>query len=123
MDFDTDKGVRYAHRDGPFYGTVTVPRPPSDGNGRSPVPAPRLTALEVRILAEVASGASNKEIGERLGYSVYYVKDVVAGARRRLGARDRAHAAARAVALGVIEDEGDGCFTPVRLRRSPPTDR
>lgn len=74
----------------------------------------RLTSLEVKVLAEVASGASNKEIADRLGYSVYYVKDVVAGARRRLAARDRAHAAARAVALRLIEEEGHGVFRPVR---------
>jgi LuxR family transcriptional regulator, transcriptional regulator of spore coat protein len=77
-----------------------------------------LTALEVQVLAEVASGSTNREIAERLGYSIYYVKDVVAGARRRLGARDRAHASARAVSLRLIEDDGEGYFRPCR----PPGD-
>jgi DNA-binding NarL/FixJ family response regulator len=83
-------------------------------------PPVRLTTLEVQVLADVASGSSNKEIADRLGYSMYYVKDVVAGARRRLGARDRAHAAARAVALYLIEDDGNGGFRPTRLAGRAP---
>jgi DNA-binding CsgD family transcriptional regulator len=69
----------------------------------SPIPP-----LERRVLAELASGRTNAEIAARLGYSASYIKDVVAAARARLGARDRAHAAALAVARGLVEpDPGD----------------
>lgn len=64
------------------------------------------------MLAAVASGESNKDIGRRLGYSAHYVKEVIAAARRELGARDRAHAAAMAVARGLVEEDGRGTFSP-----------
>jgi len=69
-----------------------------------------LTLLEQQVLAEIASGSTNEEIAERLSYSPSYVKDVVASARERLGARDRAHAAALAVELGIIRRGSDGRF-------------
>jgi DNA-binding CsgD family transcriptional regulator len=71
-------------------------------------PATPIPPLERRVLAELASGRTNAEIAARLGYSASYIKDVVAAARARLGARDRAHAAALAVAWGLVEpDPGD----------------
>ena len=72
----------------------------------------RLTMLEVRVLAEVASGATNDEVAARLLYSRHYVKDLVASARERLDARDRAHAAALAVAHGLVLPTGGGRFAP-----------
>lgn len=77
-------------------------------------PAPRhhLTYLEAQVLAEVASGSRNDEIGERLGYSPNYIKDVLVSARVRLGARDRAHAAALAVTLRLVRPSSDGRFAP-----------
>lgn len=75
-----------------------------------------LTELEREVLALVASGARNEEIAEILCYSPNYIKDVVVSARDGLGARDRAHAAALAVALGIVtvEDHISFRFAPER---------
>ena len=51
----------------------------------------------VEVLDLVADGCTNAEIGRRLGRSPYTVADQLKEARRRLGARDRAHAAVLAV--------------------------
>lgn len=77
-----------------------------------PLARHHLTYLEAQVLAEVASGSTNEEIAERLGYSPNYVKDVLASARNRLGAKDRAHAAAMAVALRLVRPSSDGRFAP-----------
>lgn len=79
-----------------------------------------LTYLESRVLAEVASGSTNDEIAGRLGYSANYIKDVLASARERLGARDRAHAAAMAVALRLVRPATDGRFAPSAPLEAPP---
>lgn len=71
-----------------------------------------LTYLEAQVLAEVASGSTNDEIALRLGYSPNYIKDVLASARGRLSAKDRAHAAAMAVALRLVRPSSDGRFAP-----------
>lgn len=77
-----------------------------------PLARHHLTYLESLVLAELASGATNDEIADALGYSANYVKDVLASARERLGARDRAHAAALAVALRLVRPRSDGRFAP-----------
>ena len=74
------------------------------------VPDPPLAPLERQVLAELASGHTNAEIAARLGYSASYIKDVVAAARARLGARDRAHAAALAVTRGIVRHDGASGF-------------
>jgi len=77
-----------------------------------PMARHHLTYLESQVLAEVASGSTNDEIAERLDYSPNYIKDVLASARERLGAKDRAHAAAMAVALRLVRPSSDGRFAP-----------
>lgn len=77
-----------------------------------PLARHHLTYLESQVLAEVASGSTNDEIAVRLGYSPNYIKDVLASARERLGAKDRAHAAAMAVALRLVRPGSDGRFAP-----------
>ncbi|HVM39618.1 MAG TPA: LuxR C-terminal-related transcriptional regulator, partial [Acidimicrobiia bacterium] len=77
-----------------------------------PLARHHLTYLEAQVLAEVASGSTNDEIASRLGYSANYIKDVLASARERLDARDRAHAAAMAVALRLVRPSSDGRFAP-----------
>lgn len=54
------------------------------------------------VLELVADGYTNAEIAQRLQRSVYTVADQVREARRRLGARDRAHAAVLAVEARLI---------------------
>jgi len=74
--------------------------------------APPLSHLQTLVLAEVASGESNEAISRRLGYSVNYIKDVIAQARGQLDARDRAHAASLCVALRLVRPLGAGRFAP-----------
>lgn len=76
------------------------------------VQADTISRLERQVLAELASGRTNAQIAQRLGYSASYIKDVVAAARSRLSARDRAHAAALAVAGGLVVLGDDGSFVP-----------
>ena len=70
----------------------------------------RVSSLEAKVLAGVASGATNDEIARALGYSIHYVKDLLEAVRHRLGAKDRAHAAALAVSLRLIRPSREGRF-------------
>lgn len=63
---------------------------------------PRLTAPELRVLAEVAAGRTGAAIAARLFLSTTTVERHVASAVRRLGARNRAHAVALAMAAGEL---------------------
>jgi hypothetical protein len=64
------------------------------------------------VLALVASGLGDAEIADRLGYSRNYVKKILVSVRNRLGARDRAHAAALAATFGYVRATGTGRFAP-----------
>jgi DNA-binding NarL/FixJ family response regulator len=61
-----------------------------------------LTPREVEVLQLVAAGLTNREIGLRLGVTTETVKTLVGRLLSRLGARDRAHAAAVGVRHGII---------------------
>jgi two-component system response regulator DesR len=50
----------------------------------------------------VVGGATNREIGNQLNLSHYTVKDHLSAVYRKLGARNRADAAARARRLGLL---------------------
>lgn len=56
----------------------------------------------LQVLELVAAGCTNADIAEQLHRSEHTVADQVKEARRRLGARDRAHAAALAVSLRIV---------------------
>jgi DNA-binding CsgD family transcriptional regulator len=76
------------------------------------VPAPRpvtavLSVREQEVLRLVADGSSLREIGEQLAIAEATVRTHLANANRKLGARNRAHAVALALTLGLIEP-GDG---------------
>jgi DNA-binding NarL/FixJ family response regulator len=64
-------------------------------------PAEVLTARETEVLRVLATGASNKEIAERLFLSEGTVKNHVSRILNRLGLRDRTQAAIRARELGL----------------------
>ena len=71
----------------------------------SPRPAPARTPLSPRerdCLAFVAEGRTDWEIGESLGLAETTVLTHVQNARRKLGARTRAHAVALALSAGLI---------------------
>jgi len=65
-------------------------------------PSPRLTAREREVLSEVASGATNREIGERLYLSPHTVKEHTSSIYRKLRVRNRAEAVQHAQRLGLI---------------------
>jgi PAS domain S-box-containing protein len=61
-----------------------------------------LTDRERQILRLLASGWTNREIGEEIGLKTGTVKNHVARILSKLNAADRTHAAARAVELGLV---------------------
>lgn len=66
---------------------------------------PRLTGRERDCLRHAAQGLSSAAIGRALQIAESTVVYHLNAAERKLGVRTRAHAVARAVALGVIEPE------------------
>ncbi|KAF4406461.1 MULTISPECIES: response regulator transcription factor [Streptomyces] len=82
------------------------PAPADDGPAGAGVPgAGRLDALtgrEREVLAQVAAGLSNDEIGERLTVSPLTVKTHVNRAMAKLGARDRAQLVVIAYESGLV---------------------
>ncbi|PUA43519.1 DNA-binding response regulator [Pseudomonas protegens] len=71
------------------------------GNGQIPQ-AQALTARERQVLGLVASGFSNREIGEKLGITTGTAKAHVERVIGKLGASDRTQAAVRGIALGLV---------------------
>ncbi|MFG2532774.1 response regulator transcription factor [Streptomyces sp. NPDC048516] len=65
-------------------------------------PARRLLPQEMQVLRMVASGRTNSEIAAVLRRPEYTVAEQVRQLRARLGARDRGHAVALAMAQGVL---------------------
>jgi DNA-binding NarL/FixJ family response regulator len=61
-----------------------------------------LTPREISVLQEVAAGARNREIGERLSMAEETVKVHVKHVLDKLGARDRTHAVVIALRRGII---------------------
>ncbi len=79
---------------------------PSDGHARGPVPIPGtdevLSKRELEVLAQVAAGASNREIATRLFISEPTVKSHLTRILRKLAASSRTHAVARARELRLL---------------------
>ncbi|MBW5486463.1 response regulator transcription factor [Streptomyces bambusae] len=71
----------------------------------APAAAPwvaRLTEREAEVLALMATGLSNQEIGERLGVGAQTVKTHVAGVLAKTGSRDRTQAVIAAYEGGFL---------------------
>ena len=86
---------------------------PSD---TEPAPGPELSVRELQILGQIAAGASNHEIAERLFLSVNTVKTYVRSAYRKIGVSNRANAV-----LWVLERYGhDGLALPEHEDRDAP---
>jgi DNA-binding NarL/FixJ family response regulator len=64
-------------------------------------PAP-LSARERQILAQIATGATNSQIAERLVISPHTVKDHASAVYRKLGVRNRAEAVQQAQRMGLV---------------------
>ncbi|HEX8647378.1 MAG TPA: response regulator transcription factor [Thermoleophilaceae bacterium] len=65
-------------------------------------PRALLSPREQDVLSLLATGASNREIADRLSISPYTAKDHVARVYRKLNVRNRAAAATRAQRLGLL---------------------
>ena len=63
---------------------------------------PRLTSREREVLDEIATGATNREIGERLYLSPHTIKEHTSSIYRKLGVRNRAAAVKRAQRIGLV---------------------
>jgi len=74
-----------------------------DGNGRRPYPWPALTPREREVLALLAEALTTQQIADRLGRSYWTVRIHQRNIVRKLGARDRTHAACLAVAWEMME--------------------
>ena len=61
-----------------------------------------LTGRELQVLRHIAFGMSNKEIARSLGLSIDTVKEHVQNILRKMGLRDRTHAAVWAVRKKII---------------------
>ena len=68
----------------------------------APLPAHNLTGREVEILALMAAGLNNAEIGAALGPTEGTIKNHVSSILAKLGVRDRVRAVLRALELGFI---------------------
>jgi DNA-binding NarL/FixJ family response regulator len=64
-------------------------------------PATPLSSREREVLVLIASGATNREIAERLFLSPHTVKEHASSLYRKLGVKNRAEAARRAERLGL----------------------
>jgi DNA-binding NarL/FixJ family response regulator len=70
----------------------------------APEPTPTtLTPRERDVLELIATGATNPEIGQRLGLSAHTVKEYASAVYRKLEVRNRAEAVQRAQKLGLVE--------------------
>ncbi|MFN8590318.1 MAG: LuxR C-terminal-related transcriptional regulator [Thermomicrobiales bacterium] len=63
-----------------------------------------LSPREIEVLRLLATGASDRDIADRLYLSARTVETHVAAIRRKLGAANRAEAAVAAVRLGLVDD-------------------
>lgn len=66
------------------------------------LPAPRLAPRELDVLAEVALGRTNAEVGERLGVFPETVKGYLRSAMRKLQAHTRYEAVVTARRCGLL---------------------
>jgi DNA-binding NarL/FixJ family response regulator len=79
-----------------------VPGQPSMARGTMPSGVDGLSGREIEVLALVASGRSNRDIGTALHLSALTVKSHLARIARKLGTGDRAEMVAVALRAGVI---------------------
>jgi two-component system response regulator DesR len=69
---------------------------------QSETPSPILSGREREVLTEIASGATNREIAQRLYLSPHTVKEHTSSIYRKLGVRNRAEAVRSAQRSGLI---------------------
>lgn len=67
-------------------------------------PSATLTFREMQVLELIASGASNQQISDQLGVSLYTIKSHVRNLISKLGAKNRRHAVKIARDLGALHN-------------------
>lgn len=67
----------------------------------------QLSARELEVLTLVGRGRSNDEIAKALFISPHTVKNHVSSIYRKLGVKDRTHAALAAIRMGLVTVEPD----------------
>jgi two-component system response regulator DesR len=87
---DVIKAVRMVAIGMEVFGEQTEPEPP------------QLTPREREVLNEIATGATNREIGERLFLSPHTIKEHTSSIYRKLRVRNRASAVKHAQRVGLI---------------------
>lgn len=80
----------------------------SRGSGQARGSVPVLSAREIEVLEMVLVGLSNSGIAARLFISPETVKSHITSLLTKLGARDRTHAAVRALRLGLVDWPQEG---------------
>ncbi len=85
--------------EGPVVGIQSV----SNGSNGSQIAAEPITDRDREVLALVAEGFSNKQIGADLGISERTVKNHLTAMMSKLGAADRTHAVVTAARLGYLD--------------------
>jgi DNA-binding NarL/FixJ family response regulator len=92
-DWDADDVIKAVRMVGKGM-TVFEPQPEPAANG--------LSSREREVLDLIATGATNREIAERLYLSPHTVKEHTSAVYRKLGVRNRAEAVKRAQRVGLI---------------------
>ncbi|GFM49271.1 hypothetical protein PSCICE_05380 [Pseudomonas cichorii] len=87
-------------------GNAPLPRM-SESNSNRSLLTETLTPRECQVLGLVASGCSNREIGEKLGITTGTAKSHVEKVIAKLGAADRTQAAVRGMALGLVNQTSE----------------
>ncbi|MGQ3851879.1 LuxR C-terminal-related transcriptional regulator [Pseudomonas capsici] len=87
-------------------GNAPLPRMSENNSNRSLL-TETLTPRECQVLGLVASGCSNREIGEKLGITTGTAKSHVEKVIAKLGAADRTQAAVRGMALGLVNQTSE----------------
>ncbi|MEU0313051.1 response regulator transcription factor [Nocardioides sp. NPDC006273] len=105
------EAIRTVHRGDAVIAPTTTRRlldqvaPTLPGPVREPPELARLTSREREVLIEVATGASNAEIAERLFLSEATIKTHVGRLLSKLGARDRVQVVVLAYECGLVRPD------------------
>jgi DNA-binding NarL/FixJ family response regulator len=81
-----------------------------------------LTARQIEVLALVARGLTNRQVGEALGISERTVRNHMRAILRKLRSRDRTHAVVMAISAGWISIPVDATGTPMAGAARPTTE-
>ena len=63
----------------------------------------KLSVREIEVLRYIAAGFTAKEVGVKLGIALDTIKTHIAGIRRKLKAKNSAHAVALAFRQGILK--------------------